>query len=43
MEEEVDVEEILTEDQMEQKDNNHWAKGFEVGPNKFTIIRPLNQ
>ena len=32
MEEEVDVEEILTEDQMEQKDNNPWAEGIEAGP-----------
>ena len=31
MEEEVDVEEILTEDQMEQKDNP-WAEGIEAGP-----------
>ena len=32
MEEEVDVEEIQTEDQMEQKDNNPWAEGIEAGP-----------
>ena len=31
-EEEVDVEEIQTEDQMEQKDNNPWAEGIEAGP-----------
>ena len=32
MEEEVDVEEILTEGQMEQKDNNPWAEGIKAGP-----------
>ena len=38
MEEEVDAEEILPEDQMEQKDNkgqqdnNPWAEGPEAGP-----------
>ena len=32
MEEEVDVEEIQTEDQMEQEDNNPWAEGIEAGP-----------
>ena len=31
-EEEVDVEETETEDQMEQKDNNPWAEGIEAGP-----------
>ena len=32
MEEEVDAEEILPEDQMEQKDNNPWAEGIKAGP-----------
>ena len=31
-EEEVDVKEIQTEDQMVQKDNNPWAEGIEAGP-----------
>ena len=30
-EEEVDVEETETEDQMEQKDKNPWAEGIEAG------------
>ena len=32
MEEGVDAEEILPEDQMEQKDNNPWAEGPEARP-----------
>ena len=32
MKEEVDVEEIQTDGQMEQKDNDPWAEGIEAGP-----------